>query len=300
MVKKLFIFTLLFFTACESPKSDTIQFPEITNPLTFYTTYGTYTDPGDYAYLYKSLPDSLTELCELLKCQFIHPVDIGPYRDVIPKNRYYEDDQFPTTEKLLAGLLALDERGLTFDRKPQNRLVVSCRYHALLLASILKYKGIPARLRYGYAPYLSRNKDLHIAHVICEVWNADEKRWMFVDPDRKMVDFPRDAFEPGSTVWLQLQNGESDKPEKYGVPGSWGEANILGSVCHDFYAVLGQELLYWQQPPLCGNEPDVIKKLDKAKSAVLTQIAQLMNNPDDHLNEIAAIVQQYGYLQIRE
>ena len=136
-------------------------------------------------------PDSLTELRELIRYQFIHLVDIGPYRDIIHLNRYYEDPKFPTAEKLIAGLLELDSNGLIFNRKPKFRLVVTCRYHSIFLASILKYRSIPTRVRCGFAPYLSQNRDLHICHVICKVWNDKERRWMFVDPDRKMIDFPK-------------------------------------------------------------------------------------------------------------
>jgi hypothetical protein len=40
---------------------------------------------------------------------------------------------------------------------------------------------------------------------------------MLVDPDRRMVDFPRNEFELAGDVWLQYQNGEIENPEKYGV-----------------------------------------------------------------------------------
>ena len=34
--------------------------------LDFYRQYSEYTDPGKYAYLYETLPDSLPELCNLI------------------------------------------------------------------------------------------------------------------------------------------------------------------------------------------------------------------------------------------
>jgi len=40
--------------------------------LDFYRQYSSYTDPGEYAYLYENLPDSLPELCSLVRSQFIH------------------------------------------------------------------------------------------------------------------------------------------------------------------------------------------------------------------------------------
>ncbi|MGE5861331.1 MAG: hypothetical protein ACM34J_12295 [Ignavibacteria bacterium] len=53
-----------------------------TQALNFYRLYSSFTDPGEYAYLYKNLPDSLPELCHLIKSQFIHPfAELPQYRD---------------------------------------------------------------------------------------------------------------------------------------------------------------------------------------------------------------------------
>jgi hypothetical protein len=299
MTKKIISILFILLCYCHSNKTKETQFSDKKSVLDFYSNYSYYTDPGKYAYLYKNLPDSLTELCKLIKCQFIHPVDLEPYRDMIPPHRHYEDPKFPTAEKLLAGLLRLNSNGLTFNRKPENRLVVTCRYHAIFLASILKYRGIPVRVRYGFAPYLAPNTDLHICHVICEVWNAQGKRWMFVDPDRKMVDIPKNEFELSGDVWLQYQNGEITHPEKYGVAETWGAYNILDMLCHDFASVLGQERLYWEHPPLSKNASSDIGKLEKEKKELLNQISLLLKNPDDHLNEIKDIYEKYDFLQYR-
>jgi len=248
MLKRfLFILPTLFF-ACNANNPKNLQLYKVENTLDFYKNYSKYTDPGKYSYLFENLPDSLQDLCELIKCQFIHPIDLEPYKKRIPENRHYEDHKFPSAEKLLAGLLALDSTGLTFERKFENRLVVTCRYHSILLASILKSRGMPVRLRYGFAPYLAPGTDLHIGHVICEVWNEKEKRWMYVDPDRKMVDFPRDEFETGNQTWTAFRAGEVKDQNKYGVPDTWGEIMILGTIYQDLLSVMGYEVLYWEYP----------------------------------------------------
>ena len=296
-MKKLIFISLVVFCFCEPNNPKESQIKEIKSIFDFYRNYSQYTNPGKYAYLYDSLPDSLADLCELIKCQFIHPVDLGPYRDLIPSRRHYEDPKFPTAEKLLAGLLKLDPDGLTCNRKPENRLIVTCRYHSIFLASILKYRGIPTRVRYGFAPYLSQNRDLHICHVICEVWNEKDKRWMLVDPDRRMVDFPRNEFELAGDVWLQYQNGEIENPEKYGVAKTWGDYNILDMLCHDLISVLGKELLYWERPPISENESIDLNKLEKEKVEVLNKISLLLKNPDEHLIEIKDIYEKYNFLK---
>lgn len=291
----LFIFLLPLFSACTPNNPKNINLEKVENTLVFYKNYSKYTSPGEYAYLFENLPDSLQDLCELIKCQFIHPVDLGPYRHLIPKNRHNEDRKFTSAEKLLAALLALDTNGLTFERKPEKRLVVSCRYHSILLASILKSRGIPVRLRYGYAPYLAPGRGLHISHVICEVWNEKEKRWMYVDPDRKMVDFPKEEFETGGEAWLSFRAGKVKDPNKYGVPNTWGQIMILGSIYQDLLCVLGYEPLYWEYP-VTQYLSNKISSVDPERLKVLDEIAELMTNPDENLNQLIEIYKKNTFL----
>jgi hypothetical protein len=291
----IFIFLLLLLSACANDNPKNINLEKVENTLEFYKNYSEYTSPGEYSYLFENLPDSLQDLCELIKCQFIHPVDLGPYRNLIPENRHYEDRKFPSAEKLLAGLLALDSAGLTFERESVNRLVVTCRYHSVLLASILKSRGIPVRLRYGFAPYLAPGSGLHISHAICEVWNKKEKRWMYVDPDRKMVDFPREQFETGAEAWFSFRGGKVGDPNKYGVPDTWGEIMILGTIYQDFLCVLGYEPLYWEYP-VTQYLSNKISAVDPERLKVLDEIAQLMNNPDENLNRLMEIYKENQFL----
>jgi hypothetical protein len=185
--------------------------------LDFYRQYSSFTDPEEYAYLYKNLPDSLPELCRLIKAQIIHPfTDLKKYRNQIPKDKSNEDFKYWTVKSILKGLLSYDSSGFVKDRKPKERLVLGCRSCAILLVSILKYRGIPARVRFGFAAYLIPG--FHANHVICEVWNKNDKRWMLVDPTTGMIDFSREKFDVGSDSWLKMQKGEIN-PDLYGVPG---------------------------------------------------------------------------------
>jgi len=192
----------LTITGCSSQQE--VKFTDNESVLNFYKQYSEFTDPGKYKYLYKNLPDSLPELCSLIKSQFIHPyAELPQYSEQIPKERWNESFKYPTVESILKGLVSYDSTGLVNNRLPENRLVVICRGNAILLASILKYRGIPVRLRAGYATYIM--PDFHISHAICEVWNKNENRWMLVDPSMDMVDFSRDKFDFSNDAWLQMQ-----------------------------------------------------------------------------------------------
>ena len=55
----------------------------------FYVSQSSCTDPGELSWLLEGLPNDNEGLCRLIKKQFIHPVEIGPFRDVIPEERYF-------------------------------------------------------------------------------------------------------------------------------------------------------------------------------------------------------------------
>ena len=217
--------------------------------LDTYRQFSPFTDPGEYAYLYENLPDSMPELCKLIRSQYIHPYgELNKFRDLIPEERWDEAFKYPTVQSILKGLISYDSSGLTNERKPEDRLVLGCRHNAILLASILKYRGIPARVRCGHVTYLI--PDFHTSHTICEVWNEKEKRWMLVDPSTDKVDFNSEQFDFSNELWLKLQKGEID-PNHYGIPGRYsGYASIVGKVCPDLASILGAEYPINQYAPI--------------------------------------------------
>jgi hypothetical protein len=127
--------------------------------LSKHLGFSRYTDPGEYAYLYKELPESLDRLCALVKKQLIHPFDLGKFAGQIPKGRTSEDQKFVTVAEMLEELLKRDEQGLVASRKPEDRLVVACVHHSMLLASMLRHRGIPLRIRAGFAKYIGGRTD---------------------------------------------------------------------------------------------------------------------------------------------
>lgn len=47
-------------------------------------------------------------------------------------------------------------------------------------------------------------KDVYPSHVVCEAWSEGESRWMYIDPDRNMIDFDSDEFITGAEAWQRL------------------------------------------------------------------------------------------------
>ena len=166
-------------TAVSSPAKPSEDRPCKTVPDA-HRKYSAYTDPGEYRYLFDDLPESLAELCGRIKTQLIHPFDAGKFAGELPEGRTFEDREYPTVALMLGELLKRDGRGLTASRAPRDRLMVACVHHSMLLASILRHRGIPVRIRAGFATYIGGENDLRITHVVCEVWDEGREKWILV------------------------------------------------------------------------------------------------------------------------
>jgi formylglycine-generating enzyme required for sulfatase activity len=266
--------------------------------LEFYRQYSSFTDPGEYEYLYEKLPDSLPELCRLIKSQFLHPYeDLPKYREQIPKERWNESFNYPTVKSILEGLLSYDSSGIVKNRNPEARLVLGCNHNAILLASILKYRGIPARVRYGHATYIIPG--FHASHTICEIWNEDDKRWMLVDPSMDMVDFSREKFDFSNDLWLKMQKGEID-PNVYGIPRRYtGLVSIVGKVCTDMASILGTEYPINQYAPILDYAFENDNQLPSEHIETLNRISELMKLLDaENLMKLQEIYTNTPQIQI--
>jgi hypothetical protein len=250
-----------------------------TSLLDFYRQYSSFTDPGEYEYVYENLPESLSELCRLIKTQTIHPnAELPNYRNLIPEERWDEIYRYPTVKSILEGLLSYDSRGLVSDRKVKDRLVLGCRENAIILASILKYRGVPARVRCGHATYLIQG--FHASHTLCEVWNENDKRWMLVDPSVNRIDFNKEEFDFSNELWLKMQTGEID-PNVYGFPGQYtGLISILGKVPNDLASILGAEYPHYQYSPILDYASNNDNQLTAEQIELLNEISELMKSID--------------------
>jgi hypothetical protein len=284
------LISILMAAGCYGQK--TMSGPADNQVLNLYLQYSSYTDPGEYAYLYKNLPESLSELCSLIRSQFIHPfAELNKYRELIPKERWNEMYSYPSVKSILEGLVAHDSSGLTHERKPEDRLVLGCQQNAILLASILKHRGVPARVRCGHVTYLI--PDFHTSHTICEVWNEDENRWMLVDPSTDRIDISHEEFDFSYEAWLQMQNGEIDI-KLYGLPGRYsGFVSIVGKVNTDLASVLGTEYPVNQYAPMLEYAFENKDQLTSSHIETLNTICELMRSLDAEniakLQEIYAI-----------
>jgi len=258
-----------------------------------------YTDPGEYAYLYNELPKPLDKLCALIKKQLIHPFDVGKFADKIPKDRTFEDRKFPTVSVMLEELLKRDENGLVASREPEDRLVVACVHHSMLFASILRHRGIPVRIRAGFAKYIGDRNDVRVSHVICEVWDNEHSIWILVDPDRQKVDFSRSKFEFAHETWSLLRNNNLGDEHYVSRYGSVDRATVH-LLCHDLSYVIGNEEPYWEDPPIVSQINKGISDLSEIELKVLDKIAEYLKESDIYFNDLVRIQSEKPFLRFGE
>lgn len=296
MKTKIFFLVIFLLTGTSYANNNSQVFAE-DSVLDFYRQYSEYTDPGEYAYLYETLPDALTELCSLIKSQVIHPfTELPKYREQIPAERWNEYNGYSTVKSILEGLLSLDSSGIVNNRKPGDRLVLGCNQNALLLASILKSRGIPARVRSGHATYIFPG--FHVSHTICEVWNKDEGRWMLVDPSMNMIDISREKFDISNELWFKLQKDEID-PNLYGVPRRYtGLVSIVGKVCTDLASLLGKEYPITEYAPIL-DDIFANNQLTSVQIEILNKVCELMDSIDEeNLSKLREIYNTTPQIQI--
>jgi hypothetical protein len=170
--------------------------------LRHYTAHSLLSDPGPYASHLGALPHDMDALHRAINGLFIH---IWKIRAFSPEQLERPHAVFVrAVRQLLKGTLALNAAPLDRERPEHERLIVDCRSFALLLCAVLHQRGIPARVRCGFARYLEPS---HLQdHWVCEFWNGG--RWVVEDADVTKHDLSADDFVTGARAWSLVQTGE--------------------------------------------------------------------------------------------
>lgn len=230
--------------------------------LSYYRRQSWYSNPGCLASLFDPLPKEIGPLCKILHHSILHMFWIGEATYGITLQALTSagrdpcgEFSFQTVEERLQNLHKLDARPLTAPRRAEARTVGCCRDFALMLTSILRHKGIPARVRTGVSRYFKAAEGYLLEdHYITEFWNEQDARWQLVDP--QIDDVQRPAVEPGLNL-LDLPDGrfltgwrlldalrrEEIDPQKVGFPPvNGGYTYGRNKLFADFVGITGHEL----------------------------------------------------------
>ena len=122
----------------------------MTENLTYFSQPGMMTDPGVYTKLLEELPTGMGELCKIVQGTTIHIFWAERYGLSLSGERKAEV-QLRSLQRRLRRTLELDPRPLTEARPLEKKIVGNCRDFSVLLVSILRHQGIPARPAAGLA-----------------------------------------------------------------------------------------------------------------------------------------------------
>jgi len=284
---------------------------EVTQPLTYYRQHSVFTDPGRYASLYEALPQDIAGLTRL-----VQGLLIPPYVELLRKQYHVDPEEIDNEpfgpfgprriEDLIERIQTRHAAPLTVERPPVLRIGVICRNYAVLLVSMLRQQGIPARARVGFGGYFQ--SVYAVDHRITEYWHERQQRWVRVDSmidetqrrNRKLtfdtLDIgPHDPFWLAGEVWQRCRAGECD-PQDFGDSDvDRGMPPIRYALLHDFAYLNNCEVLG------CDDWGELISKpeaeLTSTDLALLDQIAELTTHVDTRFDELRQLFIESTYGQ---
>lgn len=271
--------------------------------LQHYLEFGTFTNPGLYKDYFKTLPTDVKKLGNLISNQIIHRVTLKDGNTKANKDLRYgdmtkypwyklrcDDDVLTTVTAMTAELFRLNEEGFTKNRKVEDKIVVTCRFVAILMASILKSNNIPCRVRSGFAPYFFKGS---WDHWINEYWDESQQKWITFDADGFFDDLgfdqysiPKEKFDWAANTWLGLRNGKLNEDTFINAGGFKGLMPTLWAIFYDFHSLMNNEILYMQTPSYIANKFDKLTEKDLQE---IDELAKLMLDPDKNFDQLLEI-----------
>ncbi len=224
-----------------------------------YLRQSRFSSSGDYGALFDPLPSDARGLSKVVQGLVVHYRDTRLSSEKIPKRRFREVN-LRYVDEMLARLLELDPRPLTQPRRLDRRLIGCCRDFATLFTSMARHKGIPSRIRVGFANYFAFAPAPHwIDHTIAERWEGPRTGWKLVDPEQSPqlarenrlhfdpTDVPWGRFISGGQAWTRCRTRTADPENFCVVPESppRGLWFVRSRLMLDLAALNREELLLW-------------------------------------------------------
>jgi Transglutaminase-like superfamily len=272
----------------------------------YYTADAPMTAAGPSAAELQALPADLAAQCAVVQGLLIHR-DLAKmiYGVALTENQREDAHIRPLTE-MLARIRALDPAPLTVARTPERRMPAVCRHFTVMVCSILRAHGVPARARCGFGSYF--NPPRFEDHWVAEYWNAAQSRWVLVDaqldaalcdamkPDFDPLDVPRDRFIIAGDAWQQCRSGRTSADlfglTYVGLKGMWF---IAGNVIRDLAALNGMEMLPWD---VWGAMPKDDAELTEDGTMLLDRIAALTLAGDGAFEDLRACYESDQRLRV--
>ena len=254
----------------------------------YYLRPGKMTSAGRYAPLTEKLPRDIPALAAVVQGLIVHEFMAADYGAPLSEADRASVHIRPA-EEILAQIVARDDRPLEIAREPSGRLAGTCRHFTVLMVTLLRAQGVPARARCGFGAYFGTGT--FEDHWVCEYWNSDQARWILVDAQIDdiqrgwfkigfdVTNVPRDQFLVAGQAWDQVRAGAAD-PGDFGlsVIKEYGDWWVAANLVRDASALLNLELLPWD---VWGAMPEPGEPIDDELAALFDRLARLTQDPDD-------------------
>ncbi len=246
------------------------------------------TDPGHMVKEYEGLPTDIAGLVKVVQNIFLH-IHWAERYGATPTEQQKEHVQARLVSRILEMLKEMESSPLTAPRAFSRRFYGNCRDHSVLLVSILRHQGVPARARCGFGTYFSPG---HFEdHWIVEYW--DGRRWVSVDAqlddfqksrlkvDFDTLDMPEGKFVNASDGWLRCRAGLED-PDNFGIFDMRGILFIAGNLLREMAALNDAEMLPWDMwGMMLPDSPDGAKGSGDSGVVAEGAVGDLAELPDD-------------------
>lgn len=267
----------------------------------FYRTQSPITHPKQFASQFDSLPTDIPSLCKIVQGWVYHYfADEQFFGFHPPQERMYEVDS-RYAPRILSRLLELDNRPILENRAPDKRILGCCRDFSVLFAMLCRHVGKIARTRSGFSSYFTEG--YFIDHVMVEIWDEIDNRWIQIDPELpvgvfpfNVQDMPANKFILAGRAW-QMCRTEGANPDLFGLgPDSPDDVKglhfIQSRLLQDVAALNKQEMLCWDTwSPLDGIK-------NEADATFLDKVAFLTQQGNDALSELWALAQSDTRLKV--
>lgn len=264
-----------------------------------YTNQSIITNPARFEKEYKNLPNTPTELLEIVQKLIIHG-EHGNLYGVSFSKQQSEEELLRTVFQMLEKIMRINSQSLTIPREPKQRLVGMCRDYSLLLVSFLRYKGYEARMRAGFANYF-QSEIPYEDHWIVEYYDKIQKRWMKIDAQIDEIqkkhfqlnfdthDISKEnGFLTGAEAWISCRQGTTHQDD-FGYNKNWkGWHSVKGNLIHDFNNVIGLELLPWDLWTELSTKK--YSQLTREEKNLLDEIAEILSDKDMKISDINELI----------
>lgn len=268
-----------------------------------YITQSIYSDPGIFLNQYHVFPRDINFIRQCLHHLFLHYADLSLFCIEIDSKKYLEMNEHYLSN-ILKRIFDYNKQSLCVPRNTQDRVMGICRDSSLLLCSILRYFGIPARLRSGYVTYFIPG--LYLDGLVVEYYDEKQKRWRFVDTrtsqkqidhygliiDFDLTDLPPDKFITAAMAWQLCTSGAAD-PTRFGSRQFRGLTIVRNRLIQDLALLNKQELLVWD---IWGEMLSPIEN----NRALIHSLSDLLIHNDETLSDINTFYQNNNLLAVPE